>query len=88
MICSEGVCVRPRCTCHVLVASPSQHGVHGVAHLMEEVLHHARGEQSGGALGGVGEAQHQHDDWQLVLIRFLAPASAPDGEVTVLHGQA
>lgn len=71
----------------MLVASASQHGVHGVSHLMEEVLHHARGEQGGGALGGVGQTQHQHHNWKLVLTRFLAPAAATDGEVTVLRGR-
>lgn len=70
----------------MLVASAAQHGVHGVPHLVEEVLHHARGEQGGGALGGVGQAQHQHHNWKLVLTRFLAPAAATDGEVTVLGG--
>lgn len=73
-------------TRHMLVTRASQHGVHGMSHLMEEVLHHARSEQGGGALSGVGETQHQHHHWKLVLTRFLAPASATDGEVTVLGG--
>lgn len=68
----------------MLVSSASQHGVHGVSHLMEEVLHHPRSEQGGGALGGVGQTQHQNHHWQLVLTCFLAPAATTDGEVTVL----
>lgn len=56
-----------------------------MSHLMEEVLHHARGEQGGGALGRVGQTQHQHHNWKLVLTRFLAPAATTDGEVTVLE---
>lgn len=71
----------------MLVASASQHGVHGVSHLVEEVLHHARSEQGGGALGRVGQTQHQHHDRELVLIRLLTPAAATDGEVTVLRGR-
>lgn len=70
----------------MLVASASQHGVHGVSHLMEEVLHHAGGEQGGGSLGRVGQTQHQHHDRDLVLTRFLALAATADGEVTVLGG--
>lgn len=70
----------------MLVASASQHGVHGVSHLVEEVLHHARGEQGGGALGRVGQTQHQNHNWKLVLTRFLAQAATADGEVTVLGG--
>lgn len=70
----------------MLVAGAAQHGVHGVSHLVEEVLHHAGSQQGGGALGGVGQAQHQHHDGKLVLTRFLAPAAATDGEVTVLKG--
>lgn len=57
-----------------------------MAHLMEQVLHHARGEQRGGVLSGVGKAQHQHHHRELVLVRLLAPAAAADGEVTVLWG--
>lgn len=68
----------------MLVACASQHGVHGVSHLMEEVLHHAGGEQGGGPLGRVGQTQHQHHDRELVLTRFLALAATTDGEVTVL----
>ncbi len=71
----------------MLVASASQHGVHGVPHLVEEILHHARSEQGGGVLGWVGQTQHQHHNWQLVLTRLLAPAAAADGEVTVLGGR-
>lgn len=69
----------------MLVAGASQHGMHGVAHLVEEVLHHARGQQGGSALGGVRQAQHQHHNRQLVLARLLAPAATADGEVTVLR---
>lgn len=76
----------PLClTCHVLVACSPKHGVHGVPHLMEEVLHHAWGEQGGGALGGVRQAQHQHHNRQLVLSRVLTPTAAANGEVTVLR---
>lgn len=71
----------------MLVASASQHGVHSVAHLVEEVLHHAGSEQGGGALGRVRQTQHQHHDWQLVLTSFLALAPTADGEVTVLGGK-
>lgn len=70
----------------MLIASASEHGVHGVSHLMEEVLHHAGSEQGGGALGGVRQAQHQHHNRQLVLTGILAPTSPSDGEVTVLSG--
>lgn len=70
----------------MLVACAAQHGVHGMSHLVEEVLHHARSEQGRGTLGGVGQAQHQHHNWKLVLSRLLAPAAAADGEVTVLGG--
>lgn len=73
-------------TGHVLVAGASQHGVHGVPHLVEEVLHHAGAEQGGGALAGLGQAQHQHHNRKLVLTGFLAPAAPADGEVTVLGG--
>lgn len=69
----------------MLVASASQHGVHGVAHLVEEVLHHARSKQGGGALGGVRQAEHQNHNWELVLTWILAPAAAADGEVAVLE---
>lgn len=58
-----------------------------MSHLMEEVLHHAGSEQGGGALGGLGQAQHQHHNRQLVLTRFLAPPATADGEVTVLGGR-
>lgn len=58
-----------------------------MSHLMEEILHHARGEKGGGALGGVGQAQHQHHNRQLVLTRFLAPAATADGEVAILGGR-
>lgn len=47
----------------MLIASAPKHGVHGVSHLMEEVLHHARSEQGGGAFGGVRQAQHQYHYW-------------------------
>lgn len=75
---------RLQLTSNVLVAGASQHGVHGVPHLVEEVLHHAGAEQGGGALGGLGQAQHQHHNRKLVLAHFLAPAAPADGEVTVL----
>ena len=78
----QGQEARP--TGDMLVACAAQHGVHGVAHLVEEVLHHARREQCGGALGGMGQAQHQHHYRQLVIARRLATAPAPDGEVAVL----
>lgn len=68
----------------MLVASASQHGMHGMTHLMKKVLHHARSEKGWGASGRVGQAQHQHHNRQLVLIRFLAPAATADGEVTIL----
>lgn len=68
----------------VLVACASQHGVHGVAHLVEEVLQHPGGEQCGGALTGLGQAQHQHHHRQLVLATLqLTPST--DGEVAVLR---
>lgn len=83
----QGSCRRqtPGLTGDVLVACASQHGVHGVAHLVEEVLHHARCEQRGRALGGGGQAQHQHHHRQLVLARRLATPPATDGEVAVLR---
>lgn len=71
-------------TCHVLVARAAQHGVHGMSHLVEEVLHHAGGQQGGGALGGRRQAEHQHHHRQLVLAALLAVAAAADGEVAVL----
>lgn len=71
----------------MLVACASQHGVHGVPHLVEEVLHHARSEQGRGALGRVGQTQHEHHDWKLVLTGFPAPAAATDGKVAVLAEQ-
>ena len=71
-------------TAHVLVARASQHGVHGVAHLVEEVLHHGGAEQRGAAPAGRGQAQHQHNNRKLVLGRLLAPAAPADGEVAVL----
>lgn len=73
-------------TGHVLVAGATQHGVHGVSHFVEEVLHHAGRKQGGGAPGGVGQAQHQHHHRQLVLAAVPAPAAAADGEVAVLRG--
>lgn len=74
----------PPLTRHVLVARAAQHGVHGVSHLVEEVLHHAGGQQGGGALGGRRQAEHQHHHRQLVLAALLALAAAADGEVAVL----
>lgn len=68
----------------MLVARAAQHGVHGVSHLVEEVLHHAGGQQGGSALGGGRQAEHQHHHRQLVLPAFLALAAATDGEVAVL----
>lgn len=52
MFCCMGLSVH--LTCNMLVTSAPQHGVHGVSHLVEEILHHAGGEKGGGALGGVG----------------------------------
>lgn len=74
-------------TSHVLVSCASQHGVHRVSHLVEEVFHHAGREQGGGALGGLGQAQHQHHNRKLVLTHVLAPAAPTDGEVAVLRGR-
>lgn len=71
----------------MLVSCASQHGVHRVSHLVEEVFHHAGREQGGGALGGLGKAQHQHHNRKLVLTHVLAPAAPTDGEVTVLRGK-
>lgn len=70
----------------MLVARATQHGVHGVSHLVKEVFHHARGQQCGSALGWGRQAEHQHHHWQLVLATFLALAATADGEVTVLFG--
>lgn len=58
-----------------------------MSHLVEEVFHHAGREQGGGALGGLGKAQHQHHNRKLVLTHVLAPAAPTDGEVTVLRGK-
>lgn len=82
--CNSDVPANVKLTCDMLVACASQHGMHGVAHLVEEVFHHAWGEQGGGVLGGVRQAQHQHHDRQLVLARFLTPTATTNGEVTVL----
>lgn len=71
-------------TRHVLVARAAQHGVHGVSHLVEEVLHHAGRQQGGSALGGRRQAEHQHHHRHLVPPAFLALAAAADGEVAVL----
>lgn len=56
-----------------------------MTHLVEQVLHHARREQGGGTLGGVGQAQHQHHYRQLVLSALLALPPTADGEVAVLR---
>lgn len=58
-----------------------------MSHLVEEVFHHAGREQGGGALGGLGQAQHQHHNRKLVLTHVLAPAAPTDGEVAVLRGR-
>lgn len=58
-----------------------------MSHLVEEVFHHARREQGGGALGGLRQAQHQHHNRKLVLTHVLAPAAPTDGEVAVLRGR-
>ena len=45
-------------TGHVLVPGPGQHRVHGVAHLVEEVLQLGVGEEGGAVPGRRRQAQH------------------------------
>ena len=68
----------------VLVPGPAQHGVHGVPHLVEEVVQGAHGEQGGRGEGGRGQVQHQHHHRVLVAAVPL-DAAAADGEVAVLQ---
>lgn len=68
----------------MLVLCATEHGVHGVTKLVEEVLHHARGEEGGGGACGGREVQLQHHHRQLVTaIRPLPPT--PNREVAVLN---
>ena len=68
----------------MLVLGASKHGMHSVTKLMEEVFHHAGGEEGRGASCGRGEIQLQHDYRQLVTaVCLLAPAT--NCEVTVLN---
>lgn len=73
-------------TCDMLVTRASQHGMHGVAHLVEQVLHHAGVEQCWGATCGRGQAQHQHHHRMLVL-PILLKTPPLDGEVAILGAQ-
>ena len=61
---------------HVLVPGPGQHGVHGVAHLMEKVAHHRRGQKGGLRRWGGRKVQHQDHDGGLVRA-ILEPTPAP-----------
>ena len=51
----------------MLVPGPAQHGVDGMAALMEEVLNHARGEQGWDATAWRRQIHHQHYYWILQL---------------------
>ena len=69
----------------VLVLGPPQHGVHGVAHLVEQVVQRPGGQQGGAGPGGREEVQHEDNHRVLVRSVLLLPPSS-DGEVTVLEG--
>ena len=64
---------------------PGEHGVHGVSHLVEEVVDGAAAEQRGRHPAGRVQVQHQDDHRVLVGTVGALPATA-DGEVAVLSG--
>ena len=69
----------------VLVLGPTQHGMHGVAHLVEQVVQRPGGQQGRAAPGGRGEVEHENNYGILVGSIPLFPPSS-DGEMAVLEG--